>query len=129
MPKRILKWSKTEPARSILFLVGLLTFIAQLFVLGPWTTTPDAFLAAAFNFFIVGGIAAWNVWASAKHDIKDMSRASMGLFVVWLWSGLSRAIFTPDPLHLLWLPMIVVAVVVGVCHIYFQGLRKGVVRE
>lgn len=117
MPKRLLRWSREEPARSILFCVSVLTALLQiaaviLFV-GSWLT-----------LLIVLPICAWCIWSSGTNNIKNEARSSFWLFAVWLWSGLSQLLFAGQALTLLWAPFVIVAVAVAICHIYLTAQKK-----
>jgi hypothetical protein len=118
MPKRFLTYSRTEPARTILWTVATLsgTFQAVALCLGGVAVLP--------NTVIVVGVAAWAVWACKKNNIKHMARSSFWLFLFWLFSGLSRLFLTPHPSQLMWVPFIVVAMVMSVVYLYLSNRKR-----
>mgnify|MGYP006195974021 CR=1 FL=1 len=122
MPKRLLTWSRTDPARTIVFVVGALTAVMQLMVFLPggggnlWLEIPNALVVLAF--------CGWAVWAAATVHVKHLSLASFWLFVLWIYSGITRLLFSPDPQMLLWSPFIVVSAALAVCYLYLSHQRK-----
>lgn len=121
MPYHI-KSLRDDPVRSIVWLVAIATFVLQVLVLTPWVS-PN-FLQVLPNVAMVMAVCVWNIWATWKNDIKWMPRASFWLFFFWVFSGLSRLAFSPDPALLLWGPFLVVALAVGVCFVHQSGESK-----
>lgn len=118
-PRIFYTTSRTEPARTILFVIGSLTFMGQLAA-----TLIFPSLAVALNGLLVMGLAGYATWSAEKNSIKHMPMGSFWLFVMWLYSGLTRALVSPDPTQLLWFPMLVVAGVLSVVYIYLSGQKK-----
>lgn len=113
--------SRTEPARTILMVVSFLTGALQigaLFVSGAfvWVT--------AVNLAVVLAVSGWAFAAGWRNNVPQMSTASFWVFVMWLWSGLSRMAFSPDPFHLLWAPFLIVAIVMSIVYIYMSHKKK-----
>ena len=122
MPKRILRLSQTEPARTILLWVSVATFIMQSLVLIP-AVSPN-FLLNLPNALLVCGICAWGAWTAVKNNVRQMPWASFVLFIIWLWGGLTRLLFTPEVSSLLWTPFFVVAGALSVIYIYLNGQKR-----
>lgn len=76
----------------------------------------------SIDLLLVAGVAGWCMWAAGTNNLKNMARSSFWMFLLWLWTGLSRLAFSPDPSMLLWAPMIVVALCLAIVYIY---LMKG----
>jgi len=96
-----------------------------LLTLTPLVTPLEDFAAQAFSVAIAGGLCGWAVVTTYKNNVVGMSRSSFWLSLVWLWTGLTRLIFAPDPTMFLWFPMILLFIVLSVVHIYMEGVRKG----
>lgn len=125
MPKRFFEYSRTEPARTTIFCVALLSIAFQSLTLLPIVTPFDLFWSQAVNVAIVAVPSILSVRASYRNSVPGMARWSFWLFIIWLWSGLSRLAFSPDWALLLWAPMLIVAVVLAIAHIYMKGMQKG----
>lgn len=120
MPRRILQYSRTEPARSILFVVALMTGLAQaatFFLATPW------FLALP-NAVIVIPICLWAMWSAVRSNQKHMARSAFWLSLLWCWTGLMRLIIVPGVGELLWIPFLVVSAAMGIVYLYFAYHRK-----
>ena len=122
MPKRFIKYSRTEPARTILWAVAMLTGIIQVGV-----TVATGGLGMILNGLLVASICGWGVWSSTQNNVRHMSMSSFWLFMMWLWSGLQVALVATHTL--LWAPMLVVAVTLSVTYIYLSHQRKGGIDE
>ena len=119
MPKRFITYSRTEPARTILWSVAFLTVVVQAVTLLP----AIAGLAALPNFLIVAPIGVWGVWSATKNNINQMANSSFWLFMIWLFSGvlqLNTATFGT----MLWAPMLVVAASLSVVYLYLSYARR-----
>lgn len=104
--------------------VAFLTAGMQSLTLTPWVT-PFAELAYQVpNVLLVGAVCVWGVVSAVRNNVRHMSTSSFWLFVMWLWSGFSRAAFSPDPATLLWAPFIILASALGVVYIYLSGQKK-----
>jgi len=111
MPKRFLKYSREEPARTILWSVSVLTGVTQTIA---WLTGGAAtFIVGLPNLLLVIALCGYGVWSTQRGHFKHMGKASFMMFVVWLWSGMARLAFSPDPGRFLWFPFLVVAVIMG----------------
>lgn len=125
MPKRFITYSRTEPARTILFSVAVLTVLMQVgavLLTGAWAAIPNA--------LVVAGVCIWSARACVKNNMAHMTHSSFVLFLMWLWSGLQRVfVLSPDVAQLLWFPMVIVAVVLAVVYLYLSHARKGGTNE
>lgn len=122
MPKRFFRYSRTEPVRTILITVAILTIVAQWTTLIPWV--PGPWHSQILNIVIVTSLAGWALWAGVKKSARQMSYASFWLFMLWLWSGIMRLLFTPDPWLLLWVPFIVVAACLAISYLWLSYQRR-----
>lgn len=104
--------------------VAFLTMVVQLVTLTPWVTPIGLLAYQAPNVLVVVAVCLWGVVASGKNNLRHMSTSSFWLFVMWLWSGLSRLMFSPDPAMLLWTPFIILSSALGVVYIYLSGKKK-----
>lgn len=123
MPNRLIRLSQTDPARSILGAVSTCTIamevaatIIAIFAGLPWYVSIDLLLVA--------GVSGWACRAAATNNLPNMARSSFWLFILWLWTGLSRLAFSPDPSMLLWAPMVVVALSLAIVYVYLMSLMK-----
>ena len=115
-----LKTARTEPARTILFVVALLTLLAQsLALVLSWPY-------GLINFALVAPVCVWGIWTSTVNSIKRMATAAFWLFTLWLWTGLTRLFFVEGVGELLWAPFLVVAAAVAVVYIYLSHQRRGI---
>lgn len=119
MPKRFIRYSRTEPARTILFLVAALTFLMQGLFVGLHFG-----LGLVPNLLIVGSFCSWTLWSAVTSNVKHMSMSSFWMFMVWLWSAISRLLFSADPAQLLWMPMLIVAIIMSVVYIYLSAQKR-----
>lgn len=139
--QRFFKYSRTEPARTVLFVLSLLFLVSQIFTLTPWYVHPDIeainsirdaappFGQRAPNAILLGALSGYGLWSAFKNNAKHMSWSSLALFSIFLLAAFTRALFAPDALNLLWLPYLGLSLVMAVEHIYMEGVRKGVPRE
>lgn len=119
MPKRFITYSRTEPARTILFTVSILTAVMQ-----TLAVIFTGGLSAVLNLALVLGICVWGTWSAANNSVRQMSMSSFWLFVMWLYSALVRLLVTTgDPTQLLFFPMLVVAVVLATVYLYLSHKR------
>ena len=115
-----LKTARTEPARTILFAVALLTLLAQsLALVLSWPM-------GLFNFALVAPVCVWGIWTSTTNSIKRMATAAFWLFMLWLWTGLTRLFFVEGVGELLWAPFLVVASAMAIVYIYLSHQRRGI---
>lgn len=124
MPKRLWYLSKTDPARTILLVICMATLVIELATLTPWITPWPAVLFQAVNVAVVTIPAIVGLVAGIKNDVKWMSNASFWMFLIWLWSGVTRIFVSTEPLALLWTPFLIVALVLAVIYIYMSHLNK-----
>lgn len=120
MPRRILHYSRTEPARTILFVVAVLTGLAQLatfFIAVPWWS-------AFPNVLVVVPVCAWGVWAAVRNNMKHMARSSFWIGGLWSWSGILRLLVSPDPTMLLWVPFLILSAAMGVVYLYLSYQKR-----
>lgn len=110
--------ARTEPARTILFGVGVLTLLAQVAALVlSWPL-------GLINFILVAPICLWALWASLRNKTKHMGWSSFWLGLLWTWTGLTRLIIVEGVGELLWVPFLIVGLVMGVCYLYFSFHRR-----
>ena len=122
MPRRLISRSRSEPARTILFVVSVLTLLFQSLVLTPWVSeTPWLQIP---NVLFIGSFCVWGIWATDTRNLKHMSLSSFWLSMVWFWTGVTRLAFSPDPALLLWAPFIVVSATLGVCYVNLNHQKR-----
>lgn len=110
----------SDPARTILWLVGLLTLIAQvgaLLITVPW------YLGLP-NLIIVAPVAVWAIVSAHKKNYKHMARSSFWLSMFWGWTGMLRLIIVEGIGELLWVPFIVVSGVMAVVYLYMSYHKR-----
>lgn len=110
--------ARSEPARTVLFVVAILTLLAQ--VAAMVLSWPLGIV----NFVLVAPVLLWGLWASLKNNMKHMAWSSFWLGMLWTWTGLMRLIIIEGVGELLWFPFLVVGVVMGICYLYFSFQRK-----
>lgn len=120
MPYR-LKTAKEEAARSILWTVAVLTLLAQVAALVlSWPY-------GLFNFAVVAPVCIWGMWTSTRNSIKRMATSAFWLFLLWLWTGLTRLFFVEGIGELLWVPFLIVAGCMAVTYVRLSHQRRGIV--
>jgi len=135
MPKRLLSYSRTEPAKTILLIIAVITLLVQVFTMTPWFGPPEVLRlglsAAASSFWtklpnvmIISSLSFWSMFSVRNKDVKNMARSSFWLAMTWLWSGLARLFLAPFPGQLLWVPFIIIAFTLGVVYIYLSHEKK-----
>lgn len=122
MPKRLIINGRAEPARTILFVVSVLTGWSQSMVLTPWVSEQPWLQIPNVAFIMT--FCVWGVWSAHVNNVKHMSLSSFWLSMVWFWSGVTRLVFSPDPALLLWAPFLVVSAALGVCYINLSYRKK-----
>lgn len=122
MPKRILIYGQKMPYRAIHWTVAVLTFLAGCFMLTPAygpgefspffgsALTPEQILIGAVLTIIVNipslyGLIRGNEW---------IRHGAICLFMWYLFLALSRIFLIEFPLRLIWLPMLLVALIMGI---------------
>lgn len=126
MPKRFLTYSRTEPARTILWSVSVLSCFFELLglVIGLGAFGMTAALIIIPDALIVVAFAGWAVWAAAHNNMRQMSYASFVMFLFWLFTGLLR-LFTVDGVgELLWAPYLIIAMVMATVFLYLSNQRR-----
>lgn len=121
MPYRFFRTSKTEPMRTILFTLSVLTAAAQIATLLPWITSP--WYIGLPNVLIVVPVCIWAAVAAFKNNLKQMGRSSFALCLMWTWSGLAR-LFSIQVLTLVWVPYLLVGIVFATGYLYFSYQRR-----
>lgn len=124
MPKRLLRLSQTEPARTILLVVSgaTIAFEGMDMAIGLVQGAP---LWLVLDALVVFAVCGWGVWAAVKNNVRHMARSTFWIFLLWLGAGLGRLFFSPDPGLLLWAPMLVVAMCLAVEHVYLMKDQQG----
>lgn len=139
MPKRFLTYSRTEPARTIIFMVALIVFLSQLFTLTPWYVSPGVERLAglipadpSFGQRLMGavpimGIAGYGMWSCYSGSYKHMANAAMMLQVLYSLAFFTRLVFTFSAGALTWVPYLIIAVVMATCYLFmrFEGRKAG----
>ena len=131
MPKRILVFSKKQPARTIIMVVCGLTLLAGIFMFtpfyGPVEATP--LFGGPVSFVGIVATAILNLLAAIpglygawKNNRRWMWRGSFNMFLWYLFVALSRLILFPYPGRLLWLPALMLALVMGVLYLEQKSL-------
>lgn len=122
MPKRFVTYSRTEPARTILWSVSLLTGILLLGI-----APVEWGLYGVLMALPALGICGWGVWSSTKNSVRQMGNSSFGLFLAWVWAFVHVAITATSTL--LWAPMLLVCVVLATVYIYLAHQQKAGTHE
>ena len=126
MPKRIIAYSKKQPARAIIIAVCGLTVLAGIFMFtplyGPVEAAPlfggpvqviGIYLTAAVNILLsLPGL----IGVYLKNQ-RLISRGAFSMFLWYLFIAMSRAFMFPFPGRLLWLPALMVALIMGVIYL------------
>ena len=122
MPRRLISRSRSEPARTILFVVSVLTLLFQSLVLTPWVSEKPWLQIP--NVLFIGAFCVWGIWSADRRSLKHMSLSSFWLSMVWFWTGVTRLAFSPDPALLLWVPFLVVSAALGVCYVNLNHQKR-----
>lgn len=131
MPKRILHISRTQPARTILFIVGLITLIAGLWLFTPWYVAAGTAPAVAKAFSwpvmaaaVVNTLAAVPaLWACWKNTSTHLARGAFYMFIWYLFVTVSRVVLG-NPATLTWVTTLIIALVMAVVFIEQSGERR-----
>ena len=131
MPKRILIYSRTQPGRTILFIVGITTLFAGLWLFTPWyvaaTTAP--IVAKAFSWPVLVGAsintivavpALWGVW---KNTPESVARGAFYMFLWYTFVTISRLLLG-NPASLLWVTTLIIGLVMAVVFIEQSAQRR-----
>lgn len=118
MPKRFITYSRTEPARTVLWSVAFLTLLAQV------AAMVISWPLGVANFLVVGPVCIYALWAAQKNRINHMSLGAFWIGGLWCWSGLLRLFTAPDPSHLLWVPFMIISVAMAVVYIYLSNQKR-----
>lgn len=135
MPKRFITYSRTQPARTIIATVSVLTFLASLFIFTPWfiplATTPAA--AAAFNWpiylgAILNAVACIPAMVGIKKNTpRALSLGAFWLFIWYLFVTITRLV-TGAALGLTWITTLIVCLVMATLYLE-QGAQARRDRE
>lgn len=131
MPRRIVEYTKKQPARAMILIVAVLTMLAGFFMFTPFYGPLES--APLFS----GPIAAVGIWITAiinivigipalygvyKAKTKWTSNGAGLMFAWYLFIALSRAFAFPYPGRLLWLPPLMVSLLMGVIYLEQKDL-------
>lgn len=140
MPRRFITYSRTEPVRVIIFSVGLILLLSQMFTLTPWYIHPDiealsgvpahpSFGEKAPLAFLFALLGTYAIWSTIKNNLLHIGRSCWWMHIVFTMAALTRAVYAPDPGNLLWLGYGGLAVVLGICYLYsrnqYHSTRRG----
>lgn len=118
MPRRFITYSRTEPARTILWSVSLLTGVILIVV-----ASLSLGLGIGLGALVGVPVCGWGVWSSTQNNVRHMANSSFWLFIGWLWATLHVGFVAGA--SLLWAPMLVVGVVLATVYIYLAHQQKG----
>lgn len=123
MPKRLLKFSRTQPARMIVLIVGVLTFIAGIWIAMPWylpLVLPSASTAIGLSITAAGVTNSLSalpaLWVFKKNTPKAVARGAFWLFLWYMFVSLTRIIITGG-LSLGWVTSLIIALIMAVVYI------------
>lgn len=123
MPKRLLVFSRTQPARMILGIVALGTFLVGIWILLPWylpLSLPAASKALGVTVMIAGCINACvsvpALYAAFwKNCPKAIARGAFWLFLWYMFVALTRMIFAGSALG--WVTVLIIALIMAVVYV------------
>jgi hypothetical protein len=124
MPKRFLTYSRSQPARTILAVAAVLSFLAGIFIFTPWYVPVGVAPAVSTVLqvsHVAGGVVTIAVAGFALWCVKNgtpcwISRGAFALFLWYLLIALTRMLFA-NPLSLTWLLPFTVAMILSVIYI------------
>lgn len=131
MPKRLIQYSRKQPARAIIMIISGLTILAGIFMFttwyGPLEATP--LFGGPITAFGLYFTAVLNVllpipalFGIYKRDHRWISYGALTMFNWYLFIALSRLFTFPYPGRLLWLPSLMVAFVMGILYLEQKDL-------
>lgn len=133
---RLLELSRTEPAKTILIVVCVISILMVLFTLTPWFGPPEAIrlgitqaptlLSKLPSVLITTGICSWGIWAAWKNNLKHMTRAAFWVQFIWSFSALTRLVLTTLPGQLLWVPFVIVSLIMAIVYLYLAHENRKV---
>lgn len=123
--------SKTQPARTILLVVGVITLIAGLWLFTPWYVAAGASpaIAKAFSWPVLAaaGIntlaaipALYAVW---KNTQAHLARGAFYMFIWYFFVTVSRLVLG-NPASLTWVTTLIIALVMAVVYIEQSAQRR-----
>lgn len=123
MPKRLLVYSRTQPARMIVGVVALFTFLAGIWVICPWylpLALPAASKAIGVSVTIAGICNALvslpGLYAFKKNCPKAIARGAFYMFLWYTFVALTRMIFGGVP-ALGWVAVLIIALIMAIVYI------------
>ena len=125
MPKRIIIYSRTQPARMIVLVVGWLTFLSGLFIFTPWFTPSEmtpAVVAMISAPALVGGVLNFiasvpALLAVQRNTHQSLSTASFLMFMWYLFITLTRLFVITEPSTLQWVPTLTIALIMAIVYL------------
>lgn len=130
MPRRFLTYSRTQPARTILASITVVTFLAGLFIMTPWFYPVSEVAAAASLDWsrFAGGLLNTIVCipgflAIKRNTPKSLANGAFYLFIWYTFVTFTR-IATQGVLTLTWVPVAIIAIVLSVVYIEQQFLAR-----
>ena len=137
MPKRLITYSQTQPARAILTVVAVLTLLATVGILLPFYTPstlgPAASAAFSIPAYLGGGLnlvaTLPALWGLKRNTPTAIARGAFWLSIWYLFVSLVRIIFAGATLS--FVPTLIVCLVMAIVYIEQSFVAKGkqVVKE
>lgn len=123
MPKRLITYSRTQPARVILTIVAYLTFVAGLWVITPWYLPllglPAVSTVLSVSITVAGIVncaaAVPGIIGVRKNQPINIARGAYWLFVWYAFVTLTRMFFMASSLS--WVPTLIIALIMAVIYI------------
>lgn len=120
MPKRLIIYSRTQPARMLVGITAILTFLAGLWIVLPWYlpfVLPAASTAIGVSVTLGGALnmcaSLPGLWAFRRNCPKAIARGAFWLFMWYMFVTLTRMVFVGvAPLG--WVVTLIVALLMAV---------------
>jgi hypothetical protein len=133
MPKRLITYSATQPARAILAVACIITLLAGLFIFTPWFE-PSALTPAVstvYNVSIYAG-AVVNLLVTLPGMLgvftnrpKWIASGAFAMFVWYLFVTVARLTSAVVPVTmLLWVPHLIVSLVMAIVYLEQRTLVR-----
>lgn len=122
MPKRLITYSRTQPARMIVGVVALATFLSGIWILCPWylpLALPAASKAIGVSVTVAGVINVLvslpGLYAFKKNCPKAIARGAFYLFCWYMFVALTRMVFVGSALG--WVTVLIIALIMAIVYI------------
>lgn len=123
MPKRLLTYSRTQPARMIVLIVASLTFVSGIWIATPWylpLVLPSASTAIGVSITVAGVLNSLSalpaLWVFRKNTPTAVARGAFWLFLWYTFVTLTRIVITGG-LSLGWVATLIIALVLAVIYV------------